>query len=146
MCKLFLSYPNRYRIFLFIAYLLPIAIPGWYTIIVLLPQGLQTFIGAFIGCSILSYFILSPFFCIYYSLLTLLHTILDQIILLKFGIKQFVLNLLVSLFISIYTILMSILLIMHFHEDSAIIWASLMAIGIIIIFKFTQKRISILFK
>ena len=142
MYKLLKSYPKGYARFLIIAYILPLPLHFLYTVAALIPQGLNSLIGGFIGCLLISFPVHFPFNSIYYAILTFLTVILDQALYKKTTNKQFIKNLFLSFALSGFTILISILLINHLFDDSGIIWALLLIVGFISCFLFTKNRMS----
>ena len=105
--------PNWYIYLFMIAYILPFSALVIYTIVVLLMQGFLTLIGAFLGSLVIGGIVFFPFICMYYAVLTFIHTLVDELIFRSCLKKKCAISIIISFVCSAFLALNSILTIQY---------------------------------
>ena len=125
------KFPNWYIRSLIVAYTLPFYALLIYTVVVLLNSGFLTLLGGFLGSFVVSTLVFSPIFCIYYAVLTFIHSLINETVFLSSLKKQYIIKILITFVLSLFLALSSIATIQYFEESFGWICFVLMLIGLI---------------
>lgn len=135
--------PNWYKISLIVAYTLPLPALVIYTIVVLSMQGFLTLLASFIGSIVAGALVFFPFICIYYALLSFIHTLVDEILIRSSSKKQCVMKFFISFSCSLLLAVSSILTIKYIDYGFNWIFIALMLVGFFVTVSFLIKQTSI---
>jgi hypothetical protein len=117
MKKTFDGFPNWYKYLLLAMYILPFPAFVIYIVVVLLMDGLSTLFLAFLGTLIIGGIIFLPFSCMYYAVLTFIHTFLDGLVFQVYSKKKSAIIIIVSFVCSAFWGLSSACLIQYIEQE-----------------------------
>ncbi len=139
-----LCFPRWYVISLIAAYILPVPVVMIFTAIVLLTSlGFLEMMVAFIGTSVVGFFLFFSYICIYYGVLTFVQAMIDALFF-RFDSKmKAIQNVLVSLICFLFLCTGSVLVLLYTYTGHSLwfVFVILMLVGLCAALKFSQVRL-----